>query len=729
MLSTVGKPMADLLGLEVAGQAFAQDAPDFVDYHAVTSAFHRQQTEKLPALGFRLVSLSIYDLRFVGRFDFRFEPRYAAVWLRQSGPAQRFVQDVNSAGFQSAFDDLTQAGFKPTIIAATTLIFGNHRFAAVFEETSEPIPLTRHGLVSGGPDDPGTIEYWTQQARRGGKPPNEPHLPTDRWRPTTLTVYGSAQQPLFAGVWEPNPEAIAWNTDGLTETFEDYQRRFDAQVTAWNRPAYVTVSPFVRYLSLFQDDQIDPWIARHGMDRADYERQREEFVSQGFFPLVVQAGGFGSSVRYAALFAKRDRPIRRRFTLRDSEDLQRNDIDDVMENMMVANGIRQAALAVVHRRRLLFARGYTSAERDYPFATATTYFRVGSLSKVLTALMVMRLVQEGRLRLEDRIQDLLNLKTPSDRDPADPLFNEVTIQQALTRFSGLRGSWHDGPEVRDAFRREGVDAHLPVTPLQIARYEVGQPDPADPLMIGKPGESHPNNFLSNFGYLLVSLVVERIAGPNGESFAQIVRDGVGGPLAAMRIRNAMSLVSEQEPDEARYHYEALGLDLSVMSNDRPLVPLQYGGGGHNFRPMAAPGGFSATVVDFVRLLAALNVRRNNPLLNSDSIDTMLRKFIGWDYPHGCNPEPDGKCTGVPPNAHRVKGGSLASAQAVANFTQGELAYVVFWARSDVRGIDDKNGRTWYAEFPDLTRAIDATFDPVLRHTFRDRFPDFGMPSF
>ncbi len=680
-LNAVGQPMADWLGLEVAGQVLAhQGSPAFVDYHAVNSTFHRLQTNKLPSLGYRLVSLSLYDFRHR-------HPRYAAVWLKQDGPAQRFIQDVDAAGFQAHFDDFARAGFKPTIIAATTSPLGEHRFAAVFEETSGPIPLTRHDLVRGPVYDPGTIEYWTQQARQ------------NRWRPTTLTVYGTVDQPLFAGVWEPNPEVIAWNTDGLTETFEDYQRRFDAQVTAWNRPAYLTVSPFVHSLSLFQDDQIGPWIARTGLERQDYESQRDEFVGQGFFPLVVQAGGTGSSIRYAALFAKQDRPIERVFTLKDSKDIQHNAIDEVMRDMVVANGIRQAALTVVYGTKLLFARGYTWAEPDDPLATVTTHFRVASCSKVLTAMTILHLVQEGKLRLEDKIQDILQLTTPDGQPPLDDRFNDVTIGQTLTLRSGLRYKWHEGPEVVHAF-----DAPLPATKQQIARYEVGQPD----LMLRDPGQPDPNNRFSDFGYLLVSLVVEKIAGTGGEPFAQLVRDRLGLPLAATRIRNGLTLVSEQEQDEARYHDDELKLGQSVMSDDQPLVPFQYGA--FNLLALAAPGGLSVAAVDFARVLAALNLRSNNPVLAPEAIDMMLRDFIGWDFPHG-----DGTPGG---SYHRVKGGLLDGLQSTVNFTQGQFAYVVYWARDDVRGV-------WYPEFPALQEAIRTTLDRMAR----DRFPDFGMPSF
>jgi CubicO group peptidase (beta-lactamase class C family) len=194
----------------------------------------------------------------------------------------------------------------------------------------------------------------------------------------------------------------------------------------------------------------------------------------------------------------------------------------------------------------------------------------------------------------------------------------------------------------------------------------------------------------------------------GESFAQLVRDRIGLPLQAGRIRNGKALVSEQEPDEARYHDDALRLLPSVMSDEQPPVPAQYGA--FNIPAWDAPGGLSVAAVDFARVLASLNLRKNNPVINRDLIDLMLRDFIGWDFPHG-NGTPAGKY-------HRLKGGLLDGLQSTVNFTQGGFAYVVYWAKDDVRGV-------WYPEFPALQGAINKVLDPKSR----DRFPDFGMPSF
>lgn len=296
----------------------------------------------------------------------------------------------------------------------------------------------------------------------------------------------------------------------------------------------------------------------------------------------------------------------------------------------------------------------------------------------------------------------------------------------------------------------GFGVPLPVDKLQMARYEIGNPNPKDPLMVRDPGTPGPR--LSNFGYMLVSLVVEKVTGARVGAFGELVRERVGRPLGATRIRAAATLVSDQPADEARYRdgsntpvdrppqpneiEDELKLEPSVMSgrfdcrpnglDERPLVPIQYGG--FNVGALDAMGGLSVASVDFARILASLNLRTNNPVLDAAQIDTMLldttiNEPIGWDWPHFADTKP--------PSAHRVKGGLLDGSQAIANFTQNGLAYVVVWARDGVV-LGDADAETpglqgWYPTFADLERAIGREFSQPA--SVRDRFPDFGMPSF
>src|SRR5262247_1369032 len=67
-------------------------------------------------------------------------------------------------------------------------------------------------------------------------------------------------------------------------------------------------------------------------------------------------------------------------------------------------------------------------------ATPDAIFQIGSITKLLTATLTMQLVEEGRIRLEDRIADRL-----PGFATADLASRDVTIAQLLTHTSGIDG--------------------------------------------------------------------------------------------------------------------------------------------------------------------------------------------------------------------------------------------------------------------------------------------------
>jgi CubicO group peptidase (beta-lactamase class C family) len=647
--------------------------PEFIAYHDVSGDEHQRQFNDLYPRGFRIISLSVYGDRA--------NSRYAVVWVRRSGPRWSAVHGVDFAGFQNAFNEWAGRGFKPKIIAASGQP-DNPVFAAVFEETTGSIPFTRHGLTHGSVSDTGTIEHWLAEAR------------TQNWLPTTLAIYGTTDDRRYAIVLEPNEDQIAWgighldqtgpDPTGPDQTGSDYQATFDALVPAWNRPAYVAVSPAGRYLSLFRDDQIGPWIARHDMTSDGYQAEFNRWVAAGFYPINVQAGGSGAGTRFAAIFVQSETSLPRSFTLTGPNTSAL--VDDVIMTFMRRHVVRQAALAIVQDRRLVYAKGFTFAEPGHPVTQPTTHFRVASCSKVLTSIVIHQLIQEGRLGLTDKVQDILQLRTPSGAPPQDPRFADITIENLLA----MRG-WLQRVEEEDV--ATAFNQPLPVSDLQIARVLATEQLRNPP---GAPGEG----FDGNPDFLLLGLVAETLY---GIPMLDIVRQRIGIPLGAPRIRLGVAPLNRQPDDEARYYDVLLQTTQSDVEPLRPLIPFQYGE--FDYKAWAAAGGFSVAAVDFAKVLAALNT---SILLNDGTRRSMLVNAYGWDF----SLETSGGAI------HTVKGGYLEGLQSTVNFTQGGLAYVLFWNRSSL-----PNDAGWYPEFPLLLDAIDRTSWPT-----DDLFSTFGIPS-
>src|SRR6185437_173771 len=105
-----------------------------------------------------------------------------------------------------------------------------------------------------------------------------------------------------------------WNNDGLLDTPLQYQGRFTAHAETWCRPSFVTLDHDSRYLSLFVDNEIGPWIARHNMSPADYQAAFDTCTAKGYFPSCVQAAGTdAASARFAALFVQGESPVEKQF--------------------------------------------------------------------------------------------------------------------------------------------------------------------------------------------------------------------------------------------------------------------------------------------------------------------------------------------------------------------------------------------------------------------------------
>jgi hypothetical protein len=112
--------------------------------------------------------------------------------------------------------------------------YPNARYAAVFQPQS-PIALTRHRLISGEDTNLDTIQGMNKKAKVDGQ--------ILRWAGS----YGPAANPRFTAIWTPNTDQAIWNVDGLVETADEYQARFNAQDSGWARPAMVAVNGSNRY--------------------------------------------------------------------------------------------------------------------------------------------------------------------------------------------------------------------------------------------------------------------------------------------------------------------------------------------------------------------------------------------------------------------------------------------------------------------------------------------------
>jgi CubicO group peptidase (beta-lactamase class C family) len=101
----------------------------------------------------------------------------------------------------------------------------------------------------------------------------------------------------------------------------------------------------------------------------------------------------------------------------------------------IALGAPGAAIAVIEGGEVSFARGFGSKHpNENDPVRATTLFRIGSVTKVLTAIVVLQLVAEGRISLDDPLTEAL----PGFAFAQDPSWApSITVRHLLTHASGM----------------------------------------------------------------------------------------------------------------------------------------------------------------------------------------------------------------------------------------------------------------------------------------------------
>jgi N-acyl-D-amino-acid deacylase len=288
-------------------------------------------------------------------------------------------------------------------------------------------------------------------------------------------------------------------------------------------------------------------------------------------------------------------------------------LDAAVATMAHRHGIPGAALAVAKEGKLVFARGYgwsnlTTGELVQP----DTLFGVASLSKTLTAIAVLKLVEQGKLGLDDRPFMILNQIRPYPGTRVDPRLFRITVRQLLNHSGGWDTQKSGDPVNWTTQMQLKRHDRVPVAAAQLVAYTMSVPLDFDPGTDCK---------YSNFGYIVLGEVIAKVS---GQPYEKYVRDNVLAP-AGVRRASLHPLDGGYFVNEARRY---------LAGTDQELPPWRQ-------KYSDAAGGWAASAVDLVRVLAALDGSRGTPLLNEKTFRQMIEL-----PPAPLGPRPNGTHVGL-----------------------------------------------------------------------------------
>jgi CubicO group peptidase (beta-lactamase class C family) len=215
------------------------------------------------------------------------------------------------------------------------------------------------------------------------------------------------------------------------------------------------------------------------------------------------------------------------------------------------------AVVVIDGGKVAWSKGYGFADREKKVAVdpAVTSFRWASISKPVTAVAALQLVEAGKLDLDADVRD----SVPEFPDQG----TKVTVRQLLCHQSGIV-HYMNGKVVKT--EKKYAEPH-PFTDVVVALDHFKE----SPL-VHKPGEKFA---YTTHGYILLSAVVQR-AGK--QPFAEQVAARIAKPLGMAGFRPDYQW--EDIPNRAFGYVRISDVTLLRAAANDPDVSWKLGGGGY-----------------------------------------------------------------------------------------------------------------------------------------------------
>ena len=382
-------------------------------------------------------------------------------------------------------------------------------------------------------------------------------------------------------------------------------------------------------------------------------------------------------------------------------------MEQFIERWMARNNIRGASLAIMRNEHLIYAKGFGWADKELERrAEAGDIYRIASASKLVTAIGIMKLVDEGKLSVDQTVfgeQGILNEFT-TYRDKRVP---RITVHHLLNHTSGFSRRMGD-PMFRSADLLNWVGKDSTLSAEELINWQLGM------RLRDNPGGSAQ---YSNIGYLVLSKVIERVSGMSYEEYLQ---SHVLRPAGCYDMHIARNYYEERFPHEVKYYGHDPGEVIESYDGSGAMRPREYGG--NNITGLQGAGAWVASAAELLRLVASIDGRPGVPdILSEARIREM--KGSGGQFGYGW-----ARSSG----AALVRTGTMSGTCAYIRSQRQGLSFVLITNTSSYRGssFTNKIGRTvqqamdrvkeWPIE-QDLFRAVPvadslASAQPEEHHT-------------
>jgi D-alanyl-D-alanine carboxypeptidase len=236
------------------------------------------------------------------------------------------------------------------------------------------------------------------------------------------------------------------------------------------------------------------------------------------------------------------------FTAGHAQTLDKAKLDQFFDRLAEKNKA-MGSLTIAKDGKVLYTRaiGYSQINgTEKKPLTEANRFRIGSITKMFTAAMILQLVEEGKLKLTDRLDKFF---------PQVPNAGKITIAQILGHRSGVHDSILD-PNLRPASAKIAVSKDE-----LLAIISKGAPD-------FEPDAKH---LYSNSGYLLLGLIIEKLT---GKSYGEALQERIASRIGLKDTYTATGNIDVNKNESLTYFF--LGGDWKQGTETHPSILFSAG---------------------------------------------------------------------------------------------------------------------------------------------------------
>lgn len=408
--------------------------------------------------------------------------------------------------------------------------------------------------------------------------------------------------------------------------------------------------------------------------------------------IVVIAGKSAFGKRASAERESRPVPVNLNVTLTNemSDTSSLAGFDRMVKNYLTYWAIHGASLSVMRNDSLLFAKGYGEADSGLEMQPGYI-LRMASVSKLVTAAGIMVLQDRGLLNIKDHVFGPDGILNDSTYNAAikDTLYYRITVEDLLrhkggfsrrggdpmfsTRWIMMQNGWSEAPTQEQLME------------LQLKRRLKFVPGTAQEY--------------SNFGYLALSMVIEKVSGMDYETFLQ---ENVLRPAGCVDFHIAGNYYKHKLPNETRYYVQHDDEPAEEFNNSGRKVIRCYGG--NNVTGLSGAGAWAASTPELALFVASIDGRPEVPdIISRESVDLMTEYFDESTYSLGWNDTKDGYWT---------RTGTFAGTSALIQYFPDGECWIFISNTSTYKG-------------PGLARHTAELFDR-LREKYSTRLPARNM---